>query len=1031
VGLTDEQFAALQAAITAAQNSGTKGGEGASQGFFGAVVDGAKSISDGVQKGIVKPTSEQLDTLPSYARKTGVDVVGPNGIGFIGTTTGKQTVAEAGTVLADVSTSAFRSGMGIGSGLNKFGEVAQNLIGPDGLAYMSDGEGGLVIVNGAAVQVGSSLYNSLVEELGIGGDNPKFKNVAQALIGANGLGFLAAEGLGTVTSTSFSVGKAMVASITAAFETDKPLNAVGQAADGAMSADNGPGGSIVAASAQEAGGTVGQAYIGGILGIISAAEATVSAAVKTMLAAANTKSKQDLGFFNDVRTSVEKGVGAAVESGGAQFASPIDRTIAGTRISQGFRPGPGNLEPNHTGIDIAAPAGTPIHAAGDGKVVKVGFQPHGYGNYCIIEHDGGWSTLYGHMIEKPVVNEGQRVTKGQIIGFVGTTGNSTGFHLHFETRHDGQLMDPSKLLPAGQGGGAEARTIAPLSPLLAGSIPGGVPGTTLPQNPDQAAAELIQGLVQTVKDSGGDFQTVLDAFFSGATELTADRLKNFSGFAQAQMKQAFDTLQLALQLVGGGDPLALRKALREAGVGGLPPIDPVSILLAMLKEAPNSGFADALKRQLVFGSDMTINQLAGINVASDAASRQLLAFIRDNFGGEISIKDLSKSVLEDGKLKDTKAIAPKTPDPAAEDAARQIRAFALANRFLTDESGKKIENNSITALLAAIKDSKAKTLEELLAQPNIANIGTDDSPIGQFVGLLRSLQAQNPNMTLADLQGFLFGGAGFQPTDIVDATNAVEDAINTQTAVLANILLGLDPTDPESIEIWKDLLHTFKAVKTDLGDAGDAAQQTAQATDDTATATQQTADNTTPPPPGTPGTPGGPPPPLDPGLESAIIGAISVNKTLQDVLVTDHKFGSVSVGVPEAGQKDFGQQIGQQDGATPNDPLGLVAKMSKSLTASKDAKEEAQKSIVDKIKEEIDLRQRLNDIMRQQLGLPPTAPAPPVGVPVGGGVPIPGGGKQVNNNTTIHNTVVTSNNAAFVAETVTNRQLWEARKDGG
>ena len=106
----------------------------------------------------------------------------------------------------------------------------------------------------------------------------------------------------------------------------------------------------------------------------------------------------------------------------------------------------GPLSPQgHSGIDIAGFWGEPVRAAADGNVVFVGWHP-AYGNNVIIFHDGGMSTRYGHLA-KILATRGERVVAGQLIGSIGSTGYSTGPHLHFEVRQDGQLEDPLPLLP--------------------------------------------------------------------------------------------------------------------------------------------------------------------------------------------------------------------------------------------------------------------------------------------------------------------------------------------------------------------------------------------------------------------------------------------------------------------------------------------------------------------------------------------------------------------------------------------------------
>jgi murein DD-endopeptidase MepM/ murein hydrolase activator NlpD len=94
----------------------------------------------------------------------------------------------------------------------------------------------------------------------------------------------------------------------------------------------------------------------------------------------------------------------------------------------------------HAGIDIAVPEGTPIRAADSGRVIIAGWTG-GYGNYTCISHSGSLSTCYGHQ-SRIATSVGANVSKGQVIGYSGNTGNSTGPHLHFEVRVNGNPVDP-------------------------------------------------------------------------------------------------------------------------------------------------------------------------------------------------------------------------------------------------------------------------------------------------------------------------------------------------------------------------------------------------------------------------------------------------------------------------------------------------------------------------------------------------------------------------------------------------------------
>jgi murein DD-endopeptidase MepM/ murein hydrolase activator NlpD len=134
---------------------------------------------------------------------------------------------------------------------------------------------------------------------------------------------------------------------------------------------------------------------------------------------------------------------AAPAHGSGQFVWPVHGPITSPF---GYRTNPFGGAPDfHPGLDIAAETGTPILAADSGRIIIAGWVS-GYGNYIAIDHGGGISTGYGHC-SRIDVSVGQDVQRGQVIGAVGSTGHSTGPHVHFEVRVNGRPVDPAPRLP--------------------------------------------------------------------------------------------------------------------------------------------------------------------------------------------------------------------------------------------------------------------------------------------------------------------------------------------------------------------------------------------------------------------------------------------------------------------------------------------------------------------------------------------------------------------------------------------------------
>lgn len=138
--------------------------------------------------------------------------------------------------------------------------------------------------------------------------------------------------------------------------------------------------------------------------------------------------------------------------------APTKGTPSKANVRHAPRPFAGFAPPRtfmHHGVDFAVPQGTPIYAPADGVIASAG--PYGgYGNYIRIEHGDGLATAYGHLSRfVPNVRKGTRVSRGQLVGYTGNTGRSTGPHLHFEVLTDGRTVDPFTYAGVAQLGGPD------------------------------------------------------------------------------------------------------------------------------------------------------------------------------------------------------------------------------------------------------------------------------------------------------------------------------------------------------------------------------------------------------------------------------------------------------------------------------------------------------------------------------------------------------------------------------------------------
>jgi murein DD-endopeptidase MepM/ murein hydrolase activator NlpD len=155
--------------------------------------------------------------------------------------------------------------------------------------------------------------------------------------------------------------------------------------------------------------------------------------LKNRIAAQNASYKQIAGFINNKEKLL-----AATPAIQPVSNKDLDRVASGF----GYRIDPiYKTVKLHAGLDFTAPQGTPIYATADGIVKTAGFSSGGYGNHVVVNHGYGYETLYGHMF-RVKVRQGQAVKRGDLIGYVGSTGKSTGPHCHYEVHKNGQKLDP-------------------------------------------------------------------------------------------------------------------------------------------------------------------------------------------------------------------------------------------------------------------------------------------------------------------------------------------------------------------------------------------------------------------------------------------------------------------------------------------------------------------------------------------------------------------------------------------------------------
>lgn len=195
-------------------------------------------------------------------------------------------------------------------------------------------------------------------------------------------------------------------------------------------------------------------WVGAVLATMIAPGVAIAAdnsAVVFAAAAVETHTTSSVGTATDQQARAAFAVWKKLDTPGVATIAipsvqPVDRLSFTSNFGIRSDPFRGTAR-MHAGVDIPGPIGTPIYATADGMIERAG-RAGGYGNMVEVDHGKGISTRYGHM-SRILVEAGTRVERGQLIGLMGSTGRSTGSHLHYEVRIDGHAVNPAPFLTTG------------------------------------------------------------------------------------------------------------------------------------------------------------------------------------------------------------------------------------------------------------------------------------------------------------------------------------------------------------------------------------------------------------------------------------------------------------------------------------------------------------------------------------------------------------------------------------------------------
>lgn len=240
------------------------------------------------------------------------------------------------------------------------------------------------------------------------------------------------------------------------------------------------------------------------------------------VAAANVANVSPVSALNYISTAymlqdyTDSGVWDGLTSNGA-YGYGYSRSWGNVTSGFGYRPKFGRV---HKGVDIAMEQGVPVVVPLPGTVLRVGFEANGYGHFVAVRHDDGMETRYAHL-SRPLVTAGQRLQAGDPVGLSGNSGNSTGPHLHFETRVAGRAIDPATLFDFTSGQAVYTVLSAP-----------GVGAKENKPSPKTTGKQSLAGKKTYIVRAGDSIASV--AARSGVTVLRICQLNGLSDNSQLQ-----------------------------------------------------------------------------------------------------------------------------------------------------------------------------------------------------------------------------------------------------------------------------------------------------------------------------------------------------------------------------------------------------------------------------------------------------------------------------------------------------------------